>query len=133
MASIATAPTTSAAHKAYQIEHFVFFVAPLIAGVDKFFNRLVDWDKYLAPFIGHAIAPHPFMMVVGAIEIIAAFIVLFWPKVGGAIVFIWLTGIVVDLCIAGYYDIALRDFGLCLGALSLAYLAAEFQPRRSQA
>ena len=98
---------------------------PIVAGLDKFTNLLVDWSKYLAPFIAHAGPPHGFMMLVGIIEIIAGIGVLFtpWTKIFAWIVSVWLVGIALDLLIGGYYDIAVRDFGLSLGALALARLA----------
>ena len=117
---------SSASHKAYRILHFAFVVAPLIAGIDKFFDKLTNWDQYLAPVIAQRIDPHVFMTAVGVIEIIAAFIVLFRPRIGAFIVAAWLFGIVINLLIyPGFYDIALRDVGLCLGALALGFLSAD--------
>jgi hypothetical protein len=106
--------------------HWGFFVAPLLAGLDKFFMILTDWTKYLwSPLrtvFGNATT---FMDVVGAIEIVAAFLVLFVPRVGAYIVMLWLWGIIANLLLLqGFYDIALRDFGLSLGAL--ARLASQF-------
>jgi hypothetical protein len=101
-------------------------VAPIIAGLDKFLRLLTDWDKYLAPFIPNTlgIQPHTFMMAVGVIEIAAGLIVAFSPRVGGWIVAAWLAGIIISLVAVGsYLDIALRDLGLLLGAVSLARLA----------
>lgn len=105
---------------------FGFTVAPIIAGLDKFLRLLTDWDKYLAPFIPNTlgIQPHTFMMAVGVIEIAAGLIVAFSPRVGGWIVAAWLAGIIISLVAVGsYLDIALRDLGLLLGAVSLARLA----------
>ena len=125
MATVAnTSTVVSPAHRAYQILHFAFTVAPIIAGADKFFDKLGDWDKYLAPQIANMIPAHSFMMIVGAIEIVAGLLVLWKPKIGAFIVAIWLLGIIGNLILLGnYYDVALRDLGLCLGALALGYLA----------
>jgi hypothetical protein len=117
------------ARQAYQILHFAYTAAPIIAGVDKFSHLLVNWDNYLAPWIANLspIGGHNLMLVVGAIEIIAGLIVAFKPKVGAWIVFAWLWGIIINLLsYSGYYDIALRDFGLSLGSLALARLSKDF-------
>jgi uncharacterized membrane protein YphA (DoxX/SURF4 family) len=114
------------AHQAFLILRFGFTVAPIIAGLDKFLRLLTDWDKYLAPFIPNAlgIQPHTFMMAVGVIEIVAGLVVAFSPRFGGWLVAAWLAGIIVSLvAVGGYLDIALRDLGLLLGAVSLARLA----------
>lgn len=118
-----------AAYQGYQILHWGFVAAPLIAGIDKFFNKLVDWSMYLWAPVANAVGgAHKAMEIVGAIEIVAAFLVLFKPKIGGLIVTLWLWGIVANLLlIPGYYDIALRDFGLSLGALALSRLAAHYE------
>ena len=120
--------------QAYQILHFGFTVAPLIAGVDKFLHLLVNWDQYLAPLIPRLlhIPGHAFMLAVGAIEIVAGVLVAVRPRIGGYVVAAWLLGIIVNLLlIPGYYDVALRDLGLLLGALALARLASEFDgPRK---
>jgi hypothetical protein len=119
----------SPARQAYHILHFAFFLAPLVAGIDKFLHVLVNWDQYLAPKIASltTIPAHNLMLGVGVIEIIAAFIVAFMPKVGAWIVFLWLWAIIVNLLLLpGYYDVALRDFGLSLGALALACLSRDF-------
>jgi hypothetical protein len=120
---------TSPARQAYQILHLGFTVAPILAGLDKFFNLLVDWEKYLPPFItklsgGHG---HELMMAVGVIEIAAGLGVWFKPKVFAYVVSAWLLLIVANLLlIPGHFDVALRDFGLSLGALALARLSPEF-------
>ena len=113
-------------HQAFLILRFGFTVAPIVAGLDKFLRLLTDWDKYLAPAVSNAlgIAPHSFMMIVGAIEIAAGIVVALRPRFGGYLVAAWLLGIIGDLLLTGgYLDVALRDLGLCLGALSLARLA----------
>jgi len=124
-----------AAYHAYQILHFGFFLAPLIAGIDKFFHKLVEWDMYLAPFVSRQLHghDHTFMQVVGVIEIIAAIGVLIKPRFFAYVVSIWLLGIIVNLLLCHqFYDIALRDFGLSLGALALGRLAAEFDHRHAK-
>jgi hypothetical protein len=106
-----------------------FVVAPIAAGLDKFFNVLVDWTTYLSPVATNitGLSAARFMQAVGVVEIIAGLIVAFRPRVGGMIVAVWLWGIIVNLLsIPGFYDIALRDFGLSLGALALSMLSVEF-------
>jgi uncharacterized membrane protein YphA (DoxX/SURF4 family) len=112
-------------HQAFLILRFGFTVAPIIAGLDKFLNLLTNWDKYLAPaFGGLGIAPHTFLMIVGVIEIAAGVVVATRPRFGGYLVAAWLVGIILNLVLTGgYLDVALRDLGLCLGALALARLA----------
>ena len=114
-------------YQAYQLLHWGFTAAPIIAGLDKFFMVLTDWTKYLWPPLGGLVGgPHTFMGIVGAIEIVAGFLVFFKPKIGGYVVALWLWGIIANLLlIHNYYDIALRDFGLSLGALALARLASH--------
>jgi hypothetical protein len=124
---MATATTHQhSSHQAYQILHLGFTVLPILAGLDKFFEVLADWDRFLAPLFPQmlAVSPETFMSMVGIIEIVAGLVVFFKPRVGGYLVMLWLWGIILNLLlIPGYYDIALRDFGLSLGALSLARLA----------
>lgn len=117
------------ARQAYQVLHFAFTVAPILAGIDKFLHVLVNWDNYLAPWIANLspISGHHLMFVVGVVEIIAGLIVAFKPKIGAWIVFAWLWAIIINLLsYSGFYDIALRDFGLALGALALARLSKDF-------
>jgi hypothetical protein len=106
-----------------------FTVAPIAFGLDKFFNVMVDWPQYLAPWIND-IAPgtgQEFMYFVGATEILAGAIVALKPRYGAYVVAGWLGGIIVNLLThSGYYDIALRDFGLMLAALTLARLASVY-------
>lgn len=114
------------AHQAFQMLRFGFTVAPIIAGLDKFLHLLTDWDKYLAPFVPNTlhIQPHTFMMFVGVVEIIAGLVVAFAPRFGGYLVAAWLAGIILNLvAVGGFLDVALRDLGLLLGALSLSRLA----------
>jgi hypothetical protein len=106
-----------------------FTVAPIVFGLDKFFDVLVDWKIYLAPEFNDLIPgnAHQAMLAVGVVEILAGLLVFVRPRVGGYVVAAWLGGIIVNLLLqADYYDIALRDFGLMLGALSLARLATAF-------
>jgi uncharacterized membrane protein YphA (DoxX/SURF4 family) len=125
---VAAEQNTDYAHRAYTILKFGFTIAPIIAGLDKFFNLLVDWTQYLTPLVPAwtGIDPALFMMVVGVIEIIAGIVVAVKPKFGALVVAAWLWGIIINLLlIPGYYDVALRDLGLSFGALALAALAAR--------
>jgi hypothetical protein len=125
----ALARSDSSARQAFQVLYFGFIVAPTVAGLDKFFHLLVNWDQYLAPAIAGflPINAHTFMLAVGVIEVVAGIIVAVKPSIGGLIVAAWLWGIIVNLLlIPGYFDIALRDFGLSLGALALARLGHHF-------
>ena len=121
------------AYQAYQILHWGFFVAPVLAGLDKFFMRMVDWTQYLWEPLGRlAGGAGNCMRIVGAIEILAGFLVAFKPRIGAPIVAAWLAGIIVNLLLVqSFYDIALRDLGLCLGALALARLASQFEHHRA--
>ncbi len=125
----ATHSHSGPAYGAYQILHVAFIIAPILAGVDKFFHYLTNWDKYLSASYA-SISPlsvHTTMQAVGIVEIFAGLLVAFRPRVGAYIVAIWLVAIIVNLLLLpGYYDIALRDLGLCLGALALGRLSEEF-------
>ena len=106
-----------------------FTVAPILFGLDKFLNWLVDWPTYLAPQLNDLIPgnAHQAMLAVGVIEIVAGLVVALRPKFGGYLVAAWLGGIIVNLLVqADFYDVALRDFGLLIGALALARLATAF-------
>ena len=122
-----------ARYQAYALLRFAFTVAPIAFGLDKFFDVLVDWPVYLAPWIDD-IAPgsaQEFMYFVGATEIVAGVLVAIKPRYGAYVVAGWLAGIILNLLThSGYYDIALRDFGLMLGALTLARLASAYDPPR---
>jgi hypothetical protein len=117
--------------QAYSLLRIGFAVAPIAFGLDKFFNVLVDWPTYLAPWVND-IAPgsaQEFMYFVGGVEILAGLVVALKPRYGAYLVAGWLGGIIVNLLThSGYYDIALRDFGLLIGALALARLAAAYDP-----
>lgn len=118
-------------YQAFALLRVAFTVAPIAFGLDKFFNVMVDWPSYLAPWIND-IAPgsgRQFMYFVGATEILAGLIVALKPRYGAYVVAAWLAGIIVNLLsYPGFYDIALRDFGLLLGALTLARLASVYDP-----
>src|SRR5262245_57779148 len=119
-------------YQAFWLLRIGFTVAPILFGLDKFFDVLVDWRIYLAPEIDDLIPgnAHQAMLVVGVIEIVAGLVVAIRPRFGGYLVAAWLAGIIVNLLLqADYYDIALRDFGLLLGALPLARLATAFERR----
>jgi hypothetical protein len=124
-----TIVTTRPAYQAYQILYIGFIVAPFLAGLDKFTNLLVTWDQYLAPAVERMlpISGHTLMFLVGIVEMAAAVLVAVRPRIGAYIVAAWLLGIIVNLLlIPGYFDVALRDFGLALAALALARLSEEF-------
>jgi hypothetical protein len=116
------------AYQAYQILHVGFTVAPILFGLDKFFNFMVEWEKYVAPWVVRIVGnAHGFMLVVGIVEIIAGLAVALKPRWGGYIVALWLLGIIFNLLTyPGFYDIALRDFGLLLAALALARLSQRY-------
>jgi hypothetical protein len=120
--------------RAYRFLYIGFIVAPILFGLDKFFNVMTDWTKYLAPWIPNLlhVTPQTFMYGVGIVEIAAGILVAFIPRYAAYVVAAWLLGIIVNLVTGyGYYDIALRDFGLMLGALSLAQLAqARYEAAR---
>jgi len=119
-----------AAYQGFALLRIGFTVAPILFGLDKFLNWLVDWPIYLAPQINDIVpgTAHQAMLAVGVIEIVAGLAVAVRPKFGGYLVALWLAGIIGNLLLqADYYDIALRDFGLLLGALTLARLATAFQ------
>ena len=126
---VSEALRVSPKYQGYQILHIAFVVAPLLAGLDKFFHLLANWDQYVAPIMARMLpmSVHSFMLLVGVIEIIAGVIVAVRPRIGAYIVAAWLVIIIINLLlIPGYFDIALRDFGLLLGALALGRLSAEF-------
>ena len=128
MADTTVARTSSPTAQAYSILLFAYTVAPIVAGIDKFFHFLVNWDQYLAPTVARMlpVSGHTFMLAVGVIEVIAGLIVAMMPRIGGWIVAAWLCGIIINLLlIPGYFDVALRDFGLALGAIALARLAED--------
>jgi hypothetical protein len=123
---------TDAAWQAYQILHWGFVALPTITGIDKFTHLLTNWDQYLAHRI-EALLPmsgHAFMLLVGVVEILAGLLVAIRPRIGAWVVAAWVAGIIVDLLLfSGFYDIALRDFGLLLAAIALARLSSVYDHR----
>jgi uncharacterized membrane protein YphA (DoxX/SURF4 family) len=120
-----------ARYQAFALMRLAFTVAPIAFGLDKFFNVMVDWPNYLAPWVNDIMpgSGQDFMYFVGAIEILAGISVALKPRYGAYVVAAWLAGIVINLLsYSGYYDIALRDFGLLLAALTLARLASVYDP-----
>jgi hypothetical protein len=123
-------------YQGFALLRTVFTVAPILFGLDKFANVLTDWPMYLAPWIdgivpGDAVTA---MRIVGIIEIAAGVLVAVAPRIGGYVVAAWLAGIIVNLLsLPGFYDVALRDFGLLVGALALARLAQGQHQRDRQA
>jgi len=118
--------------QAYQILRGAFVLAPIVFGLDKFSNWLVQWDQYLAPTLSDPlpVTPHQAMYVVGVIEVLAGVVVALHARLGAVVVAAWLTGIIVNLLlIPGFYDVALRDVGLLLSALALQRLATRYDPR----
>jgi hypothetical protein len=121
------------ADQAWQLLYAAFVIAPIVAGADKFFGLLVNWDQYLAPIFAQMspVGGHGLMLVIGVVEVIAGLIVFWRPRIGGYLVAVWLWGIILNLLlIPAYFDIALRDFGLSLGALAFARLSERLPARR---
>jgi uncharacterized membrane protein YphA (DoxX/SURF4 family) len=124
------------AAQAFMLLRIAFTVAPILFGLDKFAEVMIsDWPKYLAPEFNHIIPGNAqaAMYLVGGVEIAAGLLVAFSPRFGGLLVAGWLAGIIVSLLlVGGYADIALRDFGLLLGALTLARLASAYSGPAAQ-
>lgn len=121
--------TSRPSYQAYQILHLGFTVAPILMGLDKFLGLLVNWDQYLPAFANNMLGGygHEFMYVVGVIEIVAGIGVFLKPKIFAYVVAAWLGLIIVNLLlIPGYFDVAVRDFGLLLAATALGRLSHEF-------
>ena len=128
-----TAERHDPAYQAFLLLRAAFTVAPIVFGLDKFFNVLTNWPGYLAPWIDGIVpgTAQQAMYIVGVVEIAAGSLVAVRPMIGGYVVAAWLAGIIVNLLlIPGFYDVALRDFGLLLGALALARLALVFRGTR---
>jgi uncharacterized membrane protein YphA (DoxX/SURF4 family) len=130
--------SSTAAHQAFWLLRIGFTVAPILFGVDKFFNWTVHWPDYLAGWVNSLVPGNAqdFMHVVGGVEILAGLLVALAPRIGAFVVAGWLFGIVVNLLTKSppqYYDIALRDFGLMLGALTLGRLSLAVVPERRRA
>jgi len=117
------------AFQAFTLLRIGFTIAPIVFGLDKFLDWLVDWPIYLAPEINDLVPgnAHQAMLAVGVVEIVAGLVVAVRPRFGGYLVAAWLAGIITSLLLQGdFYDVALRDFGLLLAALTLARLATAF-------
>ena len=128
--------TTQNTGSVQQLLKFTYGLVPIVAGLDKFSNILTDWKKYLAPAINDMLpfSASTFMSIVGVVEIVAGVIVLIWPRIGGYIVMAWLIGIALNLIIGGqYYDVAVRDLVMAIGALSLARLSPAMRPAARRA
>ncbi|MEO7422303.1 MAG: hypothetical protein ABIU87_07905 [Ornithinibacter sp.] len=109
-----------------------FVIAPIVFGLDKFTNWLVQWDQYLAPVLSDPlpISPHQAMYAVGVIEVAAGVLMALHARLGAVVVVAWLAGIILNLMlIPGFYDVTLRDFGLLLAAVALQRLATRYDPR----
>lgn len=114
------------ARQAFLLLRSAYTLAPILFGLDKFFNILTDWTQYLAPVAVQVVpvSAQTFMYGVGVVEIAAGLLVAWKPRIGSLVVALWLAGIIVNLLLVpGYYDVALRDFGLLAGALALNRLA----------
>jgi uncharacterized membrane protein YphA (DoxX/SURF4 family) len=119
------------AYQAFTLLRIGFALAPILFGLDKFFDVMVNWEIYLAPWIDDIVpgTAAEAMYAVGIAEIAAGIAVAVKPRYGALLVAAWLGGIIVNLLtLSGYYDIALRDFGLLLGSLTLARLATVYDP-----
>ena len=124
------------ARQAFLLLRTVFTVAPILFGLDKFTNLLTDWPQYLAPWIDDIVpgTAQQAMYAVGVVEIVAGLVVAVVPRWGALLVAAWLAGIIVNLLtLSGFYDIALRDFGLFVGALALWRLSVRYAPARARA
>jgi uncharacterized membrane protein YphA (DoxX/SURF4 family) len=130
-ASVTDRLTNDPGYQAFWLLRIGFAVLPIALGLDKFFDVLVNWEIYLAPWINDIVpgTGAEAMYAVGVIEILAGIAVALKPRYAAYVVAAWLGGIIVSLLtVSGYYDVALRDFGLLLGALTLARLASKYDP-----
>ncbi len=127
-----TRDLASPTYQAFVILRSAFTIAPILFGIDKFFDYMVNWDTYLAPGIA-SLSPfsvHTTMHIVGVVEIAAGVLVAVWPRIGAPVVALWLLGIIVNLLLlGGHLDIALRDLGLCLAAVALARLSVDVEKK----
>jgi uncharacterized membrane protein YphA (DoxX/SURF4 family) len=133
-ATSAIADRRDARYQAFVLLRVAFTVAPIAFGLDKFANVMVDWPRYLAPWIDDIVpgTGQQLMYAIGVVEILAGVAVAIRPRYGAYVVAAWLAGIIFNLLTAsGFYDVALRDFGLMLGALTLARLASVYDARRA--
>ena len=127
--------TSDPARQAFVLLRTVFTVAPIAFGLDKFANLLTDWPAYLSPWIDGLVpgTAQQAMYAVGVVEVLAGVVVAVAPRYGGWLVAAWLGGIILNLLtIPGFYDVALRDFGLLVGAAALARLSLRYD-RTAQA
>ena len=135
MSTAQTAHKADPAFQAFFLLRTVFTIAPIAFGLDKFTNILADWSTYLAPWINEIVpgTADQAMYAVGVIEVVAGILVAVAPRFGAYVVALWLGGIIVNLLtLQDYYDVALRDFGLLVGALALGRLSATFDHPRSR-
>jgi len=126
--SHAHAGTVTHTDKAINLLRWTYGLVPIVAGADKFMHLLTDWDKYLAPAIANILpmSAHSFMNIVGIIEIVAGVLVLIKPHIGSVVVGLWLIGIAINLLLTGqYYDVAVRDAVMAIGAFSLFLLTSD--------
>jgi hypothetical protein len=129
-----TATRANPAYQAFLVLRTVFTVAPILFGLDKFANVLTDWSVYLAPWLDDLVpgTATQAMYAVGVVEIAAGVVVALAPRFGGWLVAAWLAGIIVNLLtLSGFYDVALRDFGLLVAAVALARLASAYPSARA--
>ena len=122
------AVATTQTDKVITLLRWTYGLVPVVAGADKFMHVLTDWDKYLAPAIANMLpmSAHTFMNIVGIIEIIAGVLVLIKPRIGSLVVGVWLIGIAINLLLTGqYYDVAVRDTVMAIGAFSLFILTSH--------
>ncbi len=118
-------------YQAFVLLRSTFTLAPILFGLDKFADLLTDWERYLAPAINDVVpgSAAQAMLMVGVVEIAAGVLVALRPRIGGYVVAAWLAGLIVNLLLfPGFYDVALRDFGLFVAALALARIAGAFRP-----
>lgn len=123
---------TEPAYQAYSLLYIGYTLLPIVAGLDKFTHFLTDWTRYVSPLATAAtgLSPDAFMRAAGVVEVAAGLLVAVKPRWGAFVVAAWLLGIVGNLLsLPGFYDIALRDFGLSLGAWSLWRLSGQYAAR----
>lgn len=123
-------------YQAFLVLRAAFTAAPILFGIDKFTNLMVDWQQYLAPWIDHLVpgTAQQAMYAVGVVEILAGLLVAVAPRIGAVVVAAWLAGIIINLLsVPAFYDVALRDFGLLLAAVALARLAVRYSSQRAGA
>jgi len=120
--------STRDSHRAFRLLYGAFVLLPIIAGFDKFADVLANWSGYLAPVVTDTLPlrPEVLMRIAGVVEIAAGLLVLLRPRLGAYVVAGWLGAVIANLLALGHYwDVALRDFGLLLGALALARLSPQ--------